>query len=121
RLQKSRAGSLVVIDTEGVAPSAPAAVSTLAAELESLTLDAIYIALPATIGAESGRRLLAGLAPLRPTGIAITHTDETDQLGVAVELASASGTPIAFVHDGLDMQHALTAPNPNWIARRLLP
>jgi flagellar biosynthesis protein FlhF len=121
RLQKSRAGSMVVIDTEAVAPSDPAAVGTLAAELEALALEAIYIALPATIGAESGRRLLAGLAPLRPTGIVITHSDETDQLGVAVELASASGIPIAFVHDGLDLQHALTAPNPNWIARRLLP
>jgi flagellar biosynthesis protein FlhF len=121
RLLKTRGSSLVVIDTEAVAPSDVSAVGALAADLETLALDAIYIALPATIGAESGRRLLAGLAPLQPTGIVITHADETDQLGVAVELACASGMPIAFVHDGLDLQRALSAPNPAWIARRLLP
>jgi flagellar biosynthesis GTPase FlhF len=111
----------VVIDTEAVAPSDPAAVGAMAAALEPLELDAIYVALPATIGSESGRRLLAGLAPLSPTGIAITHADETDQLGIAIELACASGIPIALLHDGLDLERAMTAPDPHDLATRLLP
>jgi flagellar biosynthesis protein FlhF len=121
RLLKTRGTSLVVIDTEAVAPSDANAVGSLAADLETLALDAIYVALPATIGAESGRRLLAGVAPLQPTAVVITHADETDQLGIAVELACGSGMPIGFIHDGLDLNNALTAPNPAWIARRLLP
>jgi flagellar biosynthesis protein FlhF len=121
RVQKSREGSLVVIDTEAVAPSDAAAVGAMAAALEPLELDAIYVALPATIGSESGRRLLAGLAPLSPTGIAITHADETDQLGIAIELACASGIPVALLHDGLDLERAMTAPDPHDLATRLLP
>src|SRR5207248_9916232 len=109
------------IDTKAVAPSDPAAVATLVATLQPLELDAIYVALPATIGAESGRRLLASLAPLNPTGIAITHADETDQLGIAVELACASGIPIALLHDGLDLVRAMSAPDAHELANRLLP
>jgi flagellar biosynthesis GTPase FlhF len=93
----------------------------LAAQVAGLDLDATYLALPATLGAETARRLLAALAPLSPTGIAVTHADETDQLGVAIELAAATRTPITFVHEGLDLDHALSAPNPFALAQRLLP
>ena len=120
RVEKARQGGLVVIDTPAVAPGDGAAVQALAAELEPLSLDAVYIVLPATLGAQTGRRLLAGLAPLRPTGLALSHADETDQLGIAVELAFAGRIPVNYIHEGLDIETALSAVEPVGIAERLL-
>ncbi len=120
RVEKGRVGGLVVVDTPAVAPGDSAAVQALATELEPLALDAVYIVLPATLGAGTGRRLLSGLAPLRPTGLAISHVDETDQLGIAVELAFASRTPVNYIHEGLDIETALSATDPIGLAERLL-
>ena len=121
RVAKSRAGGLVVIDTGATVPSDAAGVASLAAQLAPLSLDSIVLALPATLGMESAKRLLIGLSPLGTTGIAITHIDETDQLGVAIELAAATRTPISYLHEGLDLDRALSAPNPFSLAERLLP
>ncbi len=116
-----RAGGVVVVDTPAIAPGDRAAVLSLAEALEPLKLEGVFVAVPATIGPQAARQLLAGLQPLRPTGIAVTHLDETDQLGIAVELACATGTPIAYVHEGLDIRRALSAPDPVQLATRLLP
>lgn len=121
RVEKARAGGLVIIDTGAAVPSDAASVTSLAAQLAPLGLDSIVLALPATLGAETAKRLLVSLAPLGPTGLAITHIDETDQLGVAIELAAATRTPISYLHEGLDLDRALSAPNPFALAQRLLP
>ena len=121
RVEKGRAGGLVVIDTGAAIPSDPAGVAALAAQLAPLSLDAIVLALPATLGAETAKRLLANLSPLGTTGLAITHVDETNQLGVAIELAVAARMPISYLHEGLDLGSALSAPNPFTLAQRLVP
>ena len=121
RVEKGRAGGLVVIDTDAAVPSDAAGVASLAAQLAPLSLDSIVLALPATLGMESAKRLLVGLSPLGSTGLAITHADETDQLGVGIELAAAARMPINYLHEGLDLDHALSAPNPFTLAQRLLP
>ena len=121
RVEKGRAGGLVVIDTGAAVPSDPGSITSLATQLAPLSLDATVLALPATLGAETAKQLLISLSPLGMTGIAITHADETDQLGVAVELAAASRTPISYLHEGLDLDRALSAPNPFSLAQRLLP
>ena len=51
----------------------------------------------------------------------MTHVDETDQLGVAVDLACDSGLPLAYLHDGLALPGALVPADPQDIAGRLLP
>jgi flagellar biosynthesis GTPase FlhF len=121
QIASDRCNGLVIVDTAAAAPSDQAAVAELSAELESLALDAVYVAVPATLGAQAARQLLAGLQALAPTGIVVTHADETDQLGVAAELAWTSGTPIAFIHEGLELSSALSAPDPLALAKRLLP
>ena len=77
--------------------------------------------MPATLGAQPASQVLQALAPLRPSGIVITHADETDQLGVAVELACANGIPVTYIHEGLDLAGSMSAPDPLEVARRLLP
>ncbi len=121
RVEKGRAGGLVVIDTGAAVPSDVGSITSLAAQLAPLSLDATVLALPATLGAETAKRLLISLSPLGMTAIAVTHADETDQLGVAIELAAATRTPITYLHEGLDIDRALSAPNPFALAQRLLP
>ena len=49
------------------------------------------VALPVTLGAVAAEQLLASLEPIGPAALALTHADETDQLGVGIELACRFG------------------------------
>jgi flagellar biosynthesis GTPase FlhF len=120
-VEHGRDGGLVVVDTAGAAPRDPASVDQLGAELRSLNLDAVYIAVPATFSVHAARKLLDGFAALGADGIAVTHADEADQLGIAAELSQISGMPVAYIHDGLQLDSALSAADPSALAARLLP
>jgi flagellar biosynthesis GTPase FlhF len=116
-----RAGGLVIIDTGGVTPADEAAVRTLERELESLDLDAAYVAVPATLSMHAAKKLIETLERLQPSGIVVTHADESDHLGVAAELSCLTGIPVAYIHEGLDLDNAVSAPDPAALAARLLP
>lgn len=120
-VEHGRDGGLVVVDTTAATPRDPASVEALAAELRSLRLDAVYIAVPATFSVHAARKLLDGFAALGADGIAVTHADEADQLGIAAELSQISGMPVAYIHDGLELDGALSAADPSALAVRLLP
>ncbi|MBV9604824.1 MAG: hypothetical protein JO027_06945 [Solirubrobacterales bacterium] len=120
-VQHGRDGGLVVVDTAAATPRDPETVNNLATELRSLNLDAVYIAVPATFSVHAARKLLDGFAALGADGIAVTHADEADQLGIAAELSHISGMPVAYIHDGLELDNALTAADPSALAARLLP
>jgi flagellar biosynthesis protein FlhF len=120
-VQHGRDGGLVVVDTAGATPRDPAGVDQLGAELRSLNLDAVYIAVPATFSVHAARKLLDGFAALGADGIAVTHADEADQLGIAAELSQITGMPVAYIHDGLELDSALSAADPSALAARLLP
>jgi flagellar biosynthesis GTPase FlhF len=76
---------------------------------------------PATFSVHAARKLLDGFAGLGADGIAVTHADEADQLGIAAELSQISGMPVAYIHDGLELDGALSAADPSALAARLLP
>jgi Meckel syndrome type 1 protein len=116
----ARSGVLVVADTPTVSPADPAGIGILAVELSALTPEEVLVTLPATSNAAAARQLLAALAPLSPSGIIVTHADETDQLGTAVELSLESGLPVVYIHDGLELPGALAPADPAAIAERLL-
>ena len=65
--------------------------------------------------------LLDGFAGLGADGIAVTHADEADQLGIAAELSHITGMPAAYIHDGLELDGALSAADPSSLAALLLP
>jgi flagellar biosynthesis GTPase FlhF len=120
-VQSGRQNGMVVVDTPATSPRDEAAIQTLAVELSSLDLDALYITIPATFSVHAAKRLVESFAALGVDGIAVTHADEAEQLGVAAELAHISGVPIAYVHDGLVLDSALSASDPTSLAARLLP
>jgi flagellar biosynthesis GTPase FlhF len=120
-VEATRKGGMAILDTPAITPANPGAVRALANELDPLSLDAVYVAVPATLGAQPASQLLGALAPLCPSGIVITHADETDQLGVAIELACVNGIPVSYIHEGLELARSMSAPDPLEVARRLLP
>jgi flagellar biosynthesis GTPase FlhF len=118
---KGREGGVVIVDTPAVTPTDADAVEALGRTLEALGLDAVYVALPATLGPQAARRALASFGSLRPSAVAITHADETDQLAVSLEIAISYRIPLAYLHAGTDHKSALSPVDPVAIAQHLLP
>ena len=118
-IAEGRHGGLVIIDTPTTTPTDPAAVHALGATLAALRLDAVYVALPATLGPQAARRALASYGALAPSAVAITHADETDQLAVVVEIAIGHRIPLAYFHSGTDHRNALSIVDPAAVAAQL--
>src|SRR5579863_1108706 len=116
-IEAARNGGFVIVDTPTTTPTHPDEVEALSLKLSALGLDATFVTLPATLGPEAARRALASFGRLRPSAVAITHADETDQLGVVVEIAIAHRIPLAYVHAGTDHHTALTAVDASAIAQ----
>lgn len=125
-LAQARAQGVVVLDTPALSPADPAAIRVLAAALGELAPDRVLLALPATLGARPAAQLLQALAPLNVDALAITHLDETDQLGVAVQGACAFNLAPAYLlrrpeRARVGVAVTLTPTGPGDLAERLLP
>ncbi len=136
-LRAVRTGGVLLLDTPPVSCADPDSISALAELLEGLRPERVVLALPATLGATPAAQLLEALGPLRADALAITHADETDQLGVAVQTACTFG--LAPIHLLARAEHvhgdagaeadasrtprawALTWIDPFLLADRLLP
>ena len=108
---------MTLIDTPATGPSTPAAeVKALAGDLRALGAE-VHLALPATLSAAAAGELAAALAPLAPTHVALTHSDETSRPGAPLELALAAGRPLSYVcsRDGATPADAAS------LAAQLLP
>jgi hypothetical protein len=86
-LRRARADGLAVLDTPRLSPADRRGIKRLGRLLAELDPDRILLALPATLGAAAAAQLLEALRPLRADALVVTHADETDQIGVAVEAA----------------------------------
>ncbi len=112
-VRRARREGLAILDTPAVSPSERTRVRELARLLGELEPDRVLVALPATLGARAAEQLLASLAPLQADSMAVTHADETDQLGVALEAAC---------RHGLAPEYLLERARPGgWVLRRVDP
>ncbi len=112
-LRSAGSDGVVVIDTPRLSPSEPGGIRELGRLLGELEPDRIVVALPVTLGAVAAEQLLASLEPIGPAALALTHADETDQLGVGIELACRFG-----LAPELMVEHA---PAGGWRLSRLDP
>ena len=103
-LREARAGGVLLLDTPPVSCADPGSISALAELLEQLRPERVVLALPATLGATPAAQLLGALGPLDADALAITHADETDQLGVAVQTACTFGLA-PDPHAGARLEH----------------
>ncbi len=102
RIANLRRGALVLVDT----PALPARMSAdpfvtdaLGADLRSLGVDEIHLAVPAVLAGEVARELLTAARTLGADRLAVTHSDATARLGMAIELATESRVPISYLAD----------------------
>ncbi len=112
-LRKARGEGMAVIDTPSLSPSDRAGVRELAKLLAELSPERVVVALPATLGATAAAQLLQSLRPLGANALALTHADETDQFGVAVEAACRFGLAPEYMLE--------RARGGGWRLRQLLP
>jgi flagellar biosynthesis GTPase FlhF len=117
-MRHARTEGLLLLDMPAVSPGDRAAIRTIAKLLGELEPDRIVLAVPATLGAKPAAQLLEALRPLGASALAITHADETDQIGVTVEAACNFGLAPEYLLEG---RRGLTPLDPTGLADRLLP
>ena len=120
-LRRARADGVAVIDTPRLSPSDRSGIRELARLLSELDPERIVIALPATLGAAAAAQLLEALAPVGANALALTHGDETDQIGVAVEAACKFDlAPELMLERGRSGGWRLSRLDPTGLAGKLL-
>ena len=112
-------GATVVLDTPAVSPRNVAEVKALGRRLRRLGAEDVHLCVPATLGAQVARDVLEAAAPLKPTALTITHGDETERLGAAVQLAVDSRLPISYVSEAGATGRGLRAADPAELAKVL--
>lgn len=119
-LASVRADGVALIDTPAISPADQSQIRALGKLLSAVEPDQVILALPATLSAKAASQLLAAAAALRPNALAITHADETDQLGVAIQAACESGLAPEYMLSGGRSDRALVRLDPASITERLL-
>ncbi len=121
-LRRAREEGMTILDTPSLSPSDRAGIRELARLLTELSPERVLVALPATLGATAAAQLLQALKPLGANALAVTHADETDQLGVAVEAACRFGlAPEYMLERGRTGGWRLRQIAPSALAEMLLP
>ena len=112
-LRRARTGGLLVLDTPPVSPADRTSIRRLGRVIAEVEPERVLVAMPATLGGAAAAQLLESLAPLSPNALIITHAEETDQIGVAVEAACRFGLAPEYMLDRGRPQ--------GWRLRRLEP
>lgn len=118
--QLTAAGLTVFVDTPAVSPRNAAEVKALGRRLKRLGVQEVHLCIPATLGLDVARDVVEAASALKPAGMTITHGDETDRLGAAVQLAIDAGLPVSFVHEGGSTGRGLRAADPVELAKALI-
>jgi flagellar biosynthesis GTPase FlhF len=120
-LHETREQGLLLLDMPPLSSADRGSIRALAALLGTLQPSRVVLTLPATLGAKPAAQLLEALRPLRASALAITHADETDQLGVAVQAACRFGLAPEYLLDCGNARGGFLQIDPTYLADRLLP
>lgn len=103
-LEAARAeADLVLVDTPGLSLNpGPENKGKVWQDLERLAVTEVQLVLPAECGGPYLARLLATVAPLHPTHLAISRMDEVGSWLPVYSLARRAGLPLRFVSTGPD-------------------
>lgn len=111
---------IVLVDTPAIVLRDVEGRDRLAADLRSLALDEVHVAVAATMSLDAAGELLDAAAPLRPTALVVTHCDETFQLGTMIRLSSERDLPISYMGQGQAVDAGLMPGAAEHLAAELL-
>jgi flagellar biosynthesis GTPase FlhF len=117
RRMARRQASLTIVDTPAAGLADRAAVERIAADLRTLGVTEVHLALPATLSAAAADELAGALAPVGVTHVALTHADQTARPGAAVELAVTGRRALSYV----TTREQIAPADPDELAKQLLP
>jgi flagellar biosynthesis GTPase FlhF len=117
RRLRGREAALTIIDTPAAGPADRAAVARIADDLETLRVDEVHLALPATLSAAAADEQASALAPLGITHVALTHADQTTRPGAPVEQAVTGRHALSYVCT----REAIAPADADDLAKQLLP
>ena len=112
-----RQATLTIVDTPAAGPSDRGAATQIAADLRTLGVTEVHLALPATLSAAAADELASALAPLGLTHVALTHADQIARPGAPVELAVSGRRALSYVCS----RDAIAPVDPDALAKQLLP
>ena len=121
RIAEMAGRALVLVDTPAVSPGDEEGVKAFAADLRRLKGAEVHLCIPATLSAAAAKRVVAAFAPLKPAGIALTHVDETPQVGAVVELAINGGPALTLIGRDTGLEGGLELADPASVAALVLP
>ncbi|MGK2936442.1 MAG: hypothetical protein ACSLFR_01355, partial [Solirubrobacteraceae bacterium] len=98
--QLTAAGMTVIVDTPSISPRNAAEIKALGRRLRRMGVEDVHLCIPATLGLEVARDVLAATATLKPTALTITHADETERVGAAIQLAIDAALPVGYINFG---------------------
>lgn len=113
-------GFTVVVDTPAVSPRSEAEIKSLARRLRKIGVQDVHLCVAATVGLQVAQDVVAATASLKPVALTITHGDETDRIGAAVQLAVDAGLPISYTHEAGATGRGLRAADPAELAKALI-
>lgn len=113
-------GFTVIIDTAAVSPRSEAEIKSLGRRLRKIGVRDIHLCVAATVGLQVAQDVVAATASLKPVALTITHGDETDRIGAAVQLAIDAGLPISYTHEAGATGRGLRAADPAELAKALI-
>ena len=120
-LRRVRVDGLAILDTPTLSPADRTGIRELTGLLAEIKPERVAVALPATLGAAAADQLLEAFAPLNAHSLVITHAEETDQIGVAVEAACRHGlAPEHLLRRDKGVRWRLERIDPVALATRML-
>ncbi|HMF77677.1 MAG TPA: hypothetical protein VK604_18620 [Bryobacteraceae bacterium] len=99
-LDEHRGRKLILIDMPGLSPAEWRDTPDLAAWVVRETALEVQLVLPAVLRPLVAQRALEQFGALRPAKLLLTHMDEVDGPGAALELAMRSGLPLSYLASG---------------------
>ncbi|UUY04775.1 hypothetical protein LRS13_04390 [Svornostia abyssi] len=118
--QLSAAGMTVIVDTPSISPRNAAEIKALGRRLRRMGVEDVHLCIPATLGLEVARDVLAATSALKPTALTITHADETERVGAAIQLAIDAALPVGYINEGGSTGRGLRAADPVELAKAII-
>lgn len=119
-LATEHAGSIIVLDTAGQLPRSAAALTPYKALTNAIRRRRVFLTLDATRKESDLSLAYEAFSALKPTGLILSKTDETDRYGAALSFLSTAPSPLLFLSTSDDVLDPLEAAGPATLLGRIL-